>query len=247
MVIVDLYEWSIWPWIIANGVVAAWALVAHLQDRYQHRALWVSAGVQAIIALHVLFGAIAQAQDEIEPGEPLLYGLAAFMSCESFSVPQRDAGPDPFAVRPRESVADGARDSGRLSRALVPRMIGIDDFLLFTRRTVTGMLAAVDRIGDERISGGLSCPACRPRSSSSRTRSQPPSFGVRTSCVVVRPSGSVTRNSWCRAPSPSYTPPRRPCSPCSTNLARNWRRRPNSLTNRRHRRRSRLRGRSAPR
>lgn len=82
VVIVDLYEWSIWPWIIANGVVAAWALVAHLQDRYRHRALWVSAGVaQAIIALHVLFGAIAQAQDEIEPGEPLLYGLAAFMSC----------------------------------------------------------------------------------------------------------------------------------------------------------------------
>ena len=77
VVIVDLYEWSIWPWIIANGVVAAWALVAHLQDRYRHRALWVSAGIaQAIIALHVLFGAIAQAQDEIEPGEPLLYGLA---------------------------------------------------------------------------------------------------------------------------------------------------------------------------
>ena len=82
VVIVDLYEWSIWPWIIANGVVAAWALVAHLQDRYRHRALWVSAGIaQAIIALHVLFGAVAQAQDEIEPGEPLLYGLAAFMSC----------------------------------------------------------------------------------------------------------------------------------------------------------------------
>ena len=30
-------------------------------------------------------------------------------------------------------------------------MITIDDFLLFTRRTVTGTLAAVDRIGDERI------------------------------------------------------------------------------------------------
>ena len=42
-------------------------------------------------------------------------------------------------------------------------MIGIDDFLLFTRRTVTGMLAAVDRIGDERINQrpelpGLSTP-----------------------------------------------------------------------------------------
>ena len=42
-------------------------------------------------------------------------------------------------------------------------MIGIDDFLLFTRRTVTGMLAAVDRIGDKRINQrpelpGLSTP-----------------------------------------------------------------------------------------
>lgn len=30
-------------------------------------------------------------------------------------------------------------------------MITIDDFLLFTRRTVTGTLAAVDRLGDERV------------------------------------------------------------------------------------------------
>ena len=30
-------------------------------------------------------------------------------------------------------------------------MITIDDFLLFSRRTVTGTLAAVDRLGDERI------------------------------------------------------------------------------------------------
>ena len=30
-------------------------------------------------------------------------------------------------------------------------MITVDDFLLFTRRTVTGTLAAVDRIGDARI------------------------------------------------------------------------------------------------
>ena len=80
--IVDLYEWSIWPWMLANGAVGIWALVAHVQESYRHRALWVAVGVaQAFIALHVLFGAIAQAQDEIEPGEPLLYGLAAFMSC----------------------------------------------------------------------------------------------------------------------------------------------------------------------
>ena len=30
-------------------------------------------------------------------------------------------------------------------------MITVDDFLVFTRRTVAGTLAAVDRLGDERI------------------------------------------------------------------------------------------------
>ena len=80
--IVDLYEWSIWPWMIANGAVGIWALVAHLNEQFRHRSLWIAIGVaQGIIAVHVLFGVIAQAQDEIEPGEPLLYGLAAFMSC----------------------------------------------------------------------------------------------------------------------------------------------------------------------
>ena len=80
--IVDLYEWSIWPWMIANGAVGIWALVAHLNEQFRHRSLWIAIGVaQAIIAAHVLFGVVAQAQDEIEPGEPLLYGLAAFMSC----------------------------------------------------------------------------------------------------------------------------------------------------------------------
>ena len=78
--IVDLYEWSIYPWMIANGAVGIWALVAHLEERARHRAIWYAIGVaQALIAVHVLFGVIAQAQDEIEPGEPLLYGLAAFL------------------------------------------------------------------------------------------------------------------------------------------------------------------------
>ncbi|MEM9465018.1 MAG: hypothetical protein AAGA90_06580 [Actinomycetota bacterium] len=78
----DLYEWSIYPWIIANGAVGIWALVAHLEQRARHRTLWIAVAVaQALIALHVAFGVIAQAQDVIEPGEPLLYGLAAFMSC----------------------------------------------------------------------------------------------------------------------------------------------------------------------
>lgn len=80
--VIDLYEGTIWPWIIANAVVAAWALAAHVDERFRHRALWVSIGAaQAIIALHVLVAVIAQSQGEIEAGEPLLYGLVAFMSC----------------------------------------------------------------------------------------------------------------------------------------------------------------------
>ncbi|MEL0000769.1 MAG: hypothetical protein ACPGNP_05420 [Acidimicrobiales bacterium] len=78
----DLYEVSIWPWIIANAVVAIWALFAHLEERLRHRSLWYAVGVaQAVIAAHVVFAVAAQAQDAIEPGEPLLYGLVAFMSC----------------------------------------------------------------------------------------------------------------------------------------------------------------------
>ena len=80
--IVDLYEWSIWPWMVANAAVGIWALVAHVEPRARHRGLWVAVGIaQALIAAHVVFGVVAQARDEIEPGEPLLYGLAAFMSC----------------------------------------------------------------------------------------------------------------------------------------------------------------------
>ena len=78
----DLFEVSIWPWIIANGVVAIWALLAHVEERLRHRSLWYAVGVaQAVIAAHVVFAVAAQAQDSIEPGEPLLYGLVAFMSC----------------------------------------------------------------------------------------------------------------------------------------------------------------------
>lgn len=81
-VMLDLYEFSIWPWIIANAVVAIWALFAHLKERLRHRSLWYAVGVaQAVIAAHVVFAVAAQAQDAIEPGEPLLYGLVAFMSC----------------------------------------------------------------------------------------------------------------------------------------------------------------------
>ena len=78
---VELYEAMIWPWIIVNGAVGIWACVAHVQERAQHGSLWIAVGVaQAIILAHVIFGAIAQAQDEIEPGEPLVYGLAALFS-----------------------------------------------------------------------------------------------------------------------------------------------------------------------
>lgn len=81
-VILDLYEGTIWPWIIANALVAIWALLAHADERFRHRSLWYAIGVaQAIIAAHVLFAVIAQSQGDIEPGEPLLYGLVAFMSC----------------------------------------------------------------------------------------------------------------------------------------------------------------------
>lgn len=81
-VIVELYECTIWPWIVTNGLVAVWALLAHLDERFRRRSLWYATGLaQAIIAAHVLFAVIAQSQDDIEPGEPLLYGLVAFMSC----------------------------------------------------------------------------------------------------------------------------------------------------------------------
>ena len=40
VVMLDLYEVSIWPWIIANGVVAIWALLAHLEAvSYTHLTL----------------------------------------------------------------------------------------------------------------------------------------------------------------------------------------------------------------
>lgn len=37
-------------------------------------------------------------------------------------------------------------------------MITVDDFLLFTRRTVAGTLAAVDRLGDERVNARPDLP-----------------------------------------------------------------------------------------
>ena len=50
----DLYEVSIWPWVIANGVVAIWALLAHLEERFRHRSLWYAVGfAQAVVAAHV--------------------------------------------------------------------------------------------------------------------------------------------------------------------------------------------------
>ncbi|MEM9519003.1 MAG: hypothetical protein AAGA37_06790 [Actinomycetota bacterium] len=77
-----LYEGSIWPWIIANGLVGIWACGAHLEPRVRHRSLWIAvAAAQAVILAHVIFGAIAQSQDLIEPGEPLVYGLAGLLSC----------------------------------------------------------------------------------------------------------------------------------------------------------------------
>ena len=139
-VIVELYEGTIWPWIVTNGLVAVWALrcaprraVPAPVAVVRHRGL-----AQAIIAAHVLFAVIAQSKTTSSQASLLLYGLVAFMSCGMVSfVSQRDARPAHllYGLGGLWLMGLGIRAEsvvGLPSGAVVPDMIDVDDFAVLS-------------------------------------------------------------------------------------------------------------------
>lgn len=70
-----------WIFILANGGVGVWALVAHQWPKYRHRAGWVAVVVAEVIVLvQVVLGVVLQVNEDIDGDRHQLYGFSAFAS-----------------------------------------------------------------------------------------------------------------------------------------------------------------------
>lgn len=77
----DLHAVVSWVFIIGNGLVGVWALLAHHWPRLRHRAGWIAIiAVELVVLAQVILGVVLQVSGDIDGDRHQLYGFAAFAS-----------------------------------------------------------------------------------------------------------------------------------------------------------------------
>ena len=77
----DLHAIVSWVFIVGNGLVGVWALVAHKRPRCRVRAGWIAVVVaEVVVLIQVVLGVILQVNEDVEGDRHQLYGFSAFAS-----------------------------------------------------------------------------------------------------------------------------------------------------------------------
>jgi len=70
-----------WILVVSNGLVGAWALIAHFTPKLRQKSIWIAVILaETTIVVQTFLGVIIQNSENLDPDRHQLYGFSAFIS-----------------------------------------------------------------------------------------------------------------------------------------------------------------------